>query len=292
MNQRAATAALAHPAGESVSLHYFHALDYLVYAFLQRAEDKNAKQVVSKIQSLNMPAQVHSATAYAFAAIPARFYLERQQWAEAAALEPRWPDNFPWDQFPAMEAITYFACALGAARSGNETRARKALDELKRLQKGVKGTSESWAQQIEIERLSAKAWLVFNEGKQKAALKLMHKAVALEATTEKHPVTPGAILTARELLADMYFEMDQYQDAQKNYLTELNHSPNRFNSLYGVARTAELSGDKVKAVSYYKKLVTIAALDATRARLQHARNFLENYALFGKRKRFAMEHDR
>ncbi|MDP1559263.1 MAG: hypothetical protein Q8K59_08910 [Nitrosomonas sp.] len=275
MNQRAAAIALAHPVGEAVSLHYLHALDYLAYAYLQRAEDGKVKEILDTIKSLKRPSQIHVATAYTMAAVPARFALERQQWAEAASLELRVPNDYPWDQFPAMEAITHFARALGAARSGNEPVARQALGKLTDLHDQVKETSGSWAEQIDIQRLSAKAWLLYQEGKQAEALKVMRMAAKLEVATEKHPVTPGAILPARELLADMLLGIGRYQEAQAEYLAMLENSPNRFNSLYGVARAAELEGDNNQAALYYRKLIKVVAADAKRARLQQARIFLE-----------------
>lgn len=274
MNQRSAAAALKHPAGDKVSLHYPHALDYLAYAYLQRAEDGKAKAILDTIKTLKGPFQAHGAAAYTFAAVPARVALERQQWTEAASLEPRIPDNYPWDQFPAMEAITHFARALGAARSGDMRTAREALDTLAALQDRTAETSAYWAKQIEIQRLSAKAWLAYAEGNQEAALDTMHRAAEMEAATEKHPVTPGEVLPAHELLADMLLEVGRYQEAQAAYLAALERSPNRFNSLYGAGRTAELGGGDTRAVLYYRKLVEIAAPDADPERLQQARTFL------------------
>ena len=135
MNKRSATAALKHPAGSEVSLHYPHALDYLVYAYLQQADDNKARQVMEELLDPDGSFQTHIAASYAFTAIPARFALERQQWAEAAVLESKLPDNYPIENFPAMEAITYFARALGAARSGKLKMANQALEKLTALSK-------------------------------------------------------------------------------------------------------------------------------------------------------------
>jgi tetratricopeptide (TPR) repeat protein len=119
MNKRSEVAALKHPVGGAISLHYLHALDYLAYAYLQRAEDQKAKQVLETLNALQGPLQPHTASAYTLAVIPARLALERQEWADAVSLVPRTPSNYPWDRYPAMEAITHFARALGAARSGD-----------------------------------------------------------------------------------------------------------------------------------------------------------------------------
>ncbi len=274
MNKRSADAALRHPARQGISLHFPHALDYLAYAYLQRGEDEKAKGVLDTINSLGGPYQVHIAAAYTFAAVPARLALERQKWSEAALLEPRMPRNYPWDKFPAMEAITHFAKALGEARNGNIQAAHESLKTLSAMHGKAAKTSAYWAKQVEIQRLSATAWLKYQEGKQDEALEIMQSAAAIEATTEKHPVTPGEVLPARELLADMYLHMGRYKEAQGEYEAALNRSANRFNSLYGAGRSAELRGNKKKASFYYMKLIEITASDSKLDRLQKARTFL------------------
>jgi tetratricopeptide (TPR) repeat protein len=274
MNRRSADVALKHPVRGAISLHYTHALDYLAYAYLQRGEDEKAKEVLDIIMDIKEPVQVHVASAYTFAAVPARLALERQEWADAALLKPRLPANYPWDSFPAMEAITYFARALGAARSGKVQAAGKALDSLSALHNLSAKTSAYWTKQIEIMRLSAMSWLRYDEGAREKALEIMHRAAELEASTEKHPVTPGEVLPARELLGDMLLEMGRYKEAQEAYETALQRSPNRLNSLYGAGRAAELRGNKKNALFFYKKLVEITAEDSNRERLQQAKAFL------------------
>jgi tetratricopeptide (TPR) repeat protein len=251
MNKRSAAAALKHPVGEAISLHHPHALDYLAYAYLQRAEDQKAKQVLDTLTA-----------------------LKGQEWTDAASLEPRTPSNYPWDRFPAMEAITHFARALGAARSGNGQGAAQALEKLAALRERAAETSAYWAKQVEIQRLSAMAWLEYEEGEHEKALNIMRRAAELEASTEKHPVTPGEILPARELLADMLLDMGRHKEAQTEYEAALERSANRFNSLYGAGRAAELGGNKRKAAFYYKKLVEMTANDTERERLQQVRTLL------------------
>jgi tetratricopeptide (TPR) repeat protein len=275
MNKRSAAAALKHPAGREVSLHYPHALDYLVYAYLQQADDHKARQVMDHLFNKDGSYQTHIAASYSFTAIPARFALERQQWSEAAVLEPGLPNNYPIEKFPAMEAITYFAKALGAARSDNLKVAKHALEILTALQDRAEKTSVYWAKQIEIQRLSAMAWIVYQEGMEIEALKIMQKAAELESSTEKHPVTPGEILPARELLADMLFDMGRYRAAQTEYESALERSPNRFNSLYGAGLAAELGGSKNEAAFYYKKILEITAnVKTDRERLKHVKFYL------------------
>jgi tetratricopeptide (TPR) repeat protein len=200
--------------------------------------------------------------------------LEQQKWEIASALEPRIPESYPWERFPAMEAITYYARALGAAKSGDSQSAKQAIKTLMELEKQTAETSKYWAKQVEIQRISAMAWLNYYEGENAKALDLMRQAAKLESSTAKHPVTPGEILPSRELLADMLLDLGHYKEAMTEYEAALDRSANRFNSLYGAARAAELSGDKDKAIHYYKKLVEMAAEDSTWERLLQAKAFL------------------
>ncbi|WP_211318337.1 tetratricopeptide repeat protein [Photobacterium sanctipauli] len=275
MNIRSAEAAKNHPAGDKLSLHYLHAFDYLAYSYLQQAQDAKALEVVETIQGLDAPIQPHVASAYTLAAVPARYALERQQWSAAAELVPKTPSSYPWDNYPAMEAITHFANALGAARAGDKQGAEKALKRLGELKTQAEQSSAYWGKQVEIQRLSALAWHQFQQGDHEQALQTMQSAADLEATTEKHPVTPGEIIPARELLADMLWEMEMYQQALDEYVIALIRSKNRFNSLYGAARSAEMAGDKDKAGQYYQMLIDVAGEgDADRLRLQQAKEFL------------------
>ncbi len=274
-NRRSADAALKHPVGEATSLHYFHALDYLAYAHLQKAQDDQALEVLAELEAVEPPYQPHVASAYAFAAIPARIALERHDWAAAADLEPREPEAYPWDNAPAMVAITYFARALGAARSGQFEQARQDLDVLADLEMRVSAASPYWGTQVEIQRLSAQAWLQFEQGSRDQGLETMRSAAQMEAETEKHPVTPGEVLPARELLADMLLELERPEDALAEYQAALERSPNRFNSLYGAGRAAEMAGDEAAATRYYEKLVEVTTdADTERERLKHARSYL------------------
>jgi len=256
-NKRSAKAALNYPAGDAVSLHYLHALDYLAYAYLQKREDDKAQAVADSLRSLEGPFQVEVATPYTFAALPARLYLERQKWKGAALLRPRIPEVYPWDKFPAVEAITWFAKAIGAARSGDINTASAAIDTLDVLEAEAQKSSVYWAEQVTIQQLSARAWLAYAKGQKQDALDTMQKAVAMEASTEKHPVTPGEVLPAYELLGNMLLEMRRPDEALRAYESSLQRSPNRLNSLYGAGRSAELAGNLDKAVLHYNRLVKL-----------------------------------
>ncbi|HVS03114.1 MAG TPA: tetratricopeptide repeat protein [Thermoanaerobaculia bacterium] len=276
-NARSEAAAAEHRIDGAVSMHQLHALDYLAYAHLQRCQDGAAREAASRMAALEEPYHAHLATAYTLASVPARIALERQRWADAAALKPRTPAGFPWDRFPAVEAITHFARALGAARSGDGAAARAALARMEALRDQAAATSGYWADQVEIQRLAAQAWLDYGEGRRDEALATMRQAAEKEAGTEKHPVTPGEVLPARELLGDMLLEMGRHEEALAAYEAALERSPNRVNALWGAGRAAEALGRADAARRHYQALLdTCAEADAgvQAERLAHARQAL------------------
>ena len=249
-----------------------HALDYLVYAYLQQAQDVEARRVLDEARGImaDLAARKYDSgrpTAhFAMAAIEARWALERGKWTEAAAIEPR-PNRFPH-----TEAMIYFARAIGAARSGDAARARADVDRLAALKEAMK--DPYWAEQIEIQRRAAAAWTARAEGKADEGFTLMRSAVELEASTEKHNITPGPIVTARELYGDMLMEAGQPAPAAQAYEASLRVAPNRFKSLYGGGKAFERAGDRDKAKSYYAKLLATAASgDADRPELREAKAF-------------------
>ena len=266
-------AAKMHPG--AASFDQLHAMDYLAYAYLQTAQDAKVKDIVNTLYAIKQLDTNNFAAAYAFAAIPARYTLERGQWSEAAALKVH-PADFPWNNFSYAEAMIYFARSLGASRTGDTTGASKDIERLSSIQRSLAEAKENyWATQVEIQRRTASAWLAHAEGKQEEALDLMRSAADLEGTTEKHPVTPGAIVPARELLGDLLLELRESGQALKEFEASLIVSPNRFNGLYGAAKAAELSGDREKARAYYAKLTTLGAQsDGSRPELQAAKIFL------------------
>ena len=259
----------------TASFNQLHAMDYLTYAYLQTAQDGKAKAIVDETYGITKVDDATFAAAYAFAAVPARYAFERRQWAEAAALK-LYPSDFPWSNFRYAEAMIYFTRAIGSSRSGDPAGANKDIERLASIQKSLSDAKETyWATQVEIERRAASAWLAHAEGKQEEALQLMRSAADLEDSTEKNPVTPGAIVPARELLGDLLLELPEPQQALKEFEASLIVSPNRFNGLYGAARAAELSADREKARSFYAKLATLGEpSNGTRPELQAARVFL------------------
>jgi tetratricopeptide (TPR) repeat protein len=252
-----------------------HAMDYLAYAYLQMAQDGRVKELNDQIYGLNKFDDQIFQSAYAVAAIPARYALERRQWKEAAALKIPDPD-FPWNKFGYAEAIIYFARSLGASRNKDVAGARAAVERLTAIQKSLSAAKEDyWATQVEIQRRAAAAWLAHAEGNPAEALKLMRAAADLEDSTDKHPVTPGAIVPARELLGELLLELSEPKQALKEFEAALLVSPNRFNGLFGAAKSAELSGDRTKAGEYYARLVSLSEKsDGQRVEVQAARTFL------------------
>jgi predicted Zn-dependent protease len=256
-----------------------HAMDYLAYGYLQGGQDKQAWAVLDELQKIKNVEPQTFKVAYSFAAIPARYALERKQWDEASKLTL--PVNtvgmFQWHAFPWAEAHIHFARAVGFARSGNADSARREVEKLTAIRDGLKiGKGEyDWAKQVDIERQIAAAWLAFAEGKHDEALKLMGSAADLDDATDKHPVTPGAILPAREQLGELLLELKQPAAALREFETSLQSAPERFNGVYGAARAATLGGNSEKAKRYYAKLVALTqSSDSNRPEIGEAKTFL------------------
>jgi tetratricopeptide (TPR) repeat protein len=217
------------------------------------------------------------ASAYGIAAAQARYPLELRQWEEAAGLSLRTHSTFPWDKYPWHESITYFARGLGAARSGDTLAARNAMEKLGTLYDlSVKAGQDYWAVLVSAQQKTVDAWIAFSKGRKDLALKIMREAADLEDSVDKHPVTPGAVLPARELLGDMLLLLGNPKQAIDAYEASLRISPNRFNSLYGAGNAAELAGDLNKAKSYYSSLVQITmGVESDRLGIRQAKAFLE-----------------
>ena len=266
--------------GGATNGHYPHALDYLVYAYLQRGQYQKAEDVRRRVVGLTGPyhATNRTAMAFAFAAIPARCALERHDWNAAAQLEVRRPAAFPWgDAFLNCDSITRFARALGAVRGGRSDRVRAEIEELEqaRRQIAARQPNSYWASQAETQLLGVKAWMALQEGQSDNAVTLMRRAAELEASTDKEAVTPGEVLPAGELLADMLLQLGRHREALGAYEAVLQVSPNRLNSLHGAARAAEKIADRAKARSYCEQVVAVAAeADADCEPLKHAKALL------------------
>jgi hypothetical protein len=260
-----------------------HAYDYLTYAYLQSGRDAEAKRVLATATDVaksaaptsmgqgNLPAPPGGgAGAYALSAMPARLALERGQWAEAAALVevPGAP--------PALQAMTQFARALGAARGHGDLQAARAdLAKLSAAFDTLTAAKQSYdAEQVDIQRKSVEAWILYAEGKTPEALALMQTAASLQDKTEKSAVSPGPIAPARELYAEMLLDAKKLPEALAAFEASATQEPRRFRGVYGAAKTAKLLNDP-RAAKYYADLVTITAkADAPpRAEIAEARGY-------------------
>jgi hypothetical protein len=234
-----------------------HAMDYLEYAYLQTGQDTKARELVDQVAKVTSFDIQQFAAAYALAAIPARHALELRAWKEAAALTAQ-PTTFPWSKYPYAEAIIHFARAVGGARGGDLEMARREVAALAQIQAALKGQKGfDWASQVEVQRRAAASWLARAEKKDAEALALMRSAAELEDSTDKHPVTPGSILPAREQLADLLAETGQPAAALSEYESSLRSAPARFNSYEGAARAAERAGKKQQAKAYQQQLLAL-----------------------------------
>jgi hypothetical protein len=252
-----------------------HALDYVVYAYLQTGQDTKARAVVEDLRAHPRAEPENFAAAYAYAAIPARVALEQRRWSEAATLTAASP-TFPWDRFAWAQAITTFTRALGAARSGDVTTARAEAAKLDGYRATLLAAKDTyWAGQVDVQRQAAAAWIARAEGKKDEAVKLMRAAAALEDSTEKHPVTPAPVVPARELLGDLLLDVNQPAPALVEFEASAGRDPNRLNGLLGAARAAELSGDAAKARTLYARAVALCdRADGERPELRHAKAVL------------------
>ena len=261
---------------EGGSNEQLHAMDYLAYAYLQTGQEAGAQRVLAELNALQKVNQPIFTTAYAATAIPVRIVLENRRWKEAASLSLQ--DNVsklaPLENFQWAGAHVYFARAIGAARSGQAAAAREATAKLKAIEDALivpPGTYD-WRRQVSIERQIAEAWTSYAEGKRDDAVTMMRAAADLDDATEKHPVTPGAILPAREQLGEMLLELDRPKEALAEYEGSLKRSPRRLVGLYGAAHSAKLAGDVTKATRYYAELAEMTkAGDGTRAEIKEAR---------------------
>jgi tetratricopeptide (TPR) repeat protein len=254
-----------------------HTMDYLEYAYLQTAQDHKAKEVVDELVGFRQSAGANLPTAYAVAAIPVRFALERRDWKAAAALsEPA--IGFPLEHFPWAEAMISFARSLGDAHSGDAAGAQAEITKLQSLEdKLLAAKDRYWANQVKVQRLGASGILAHVQGDDKKAVELARAAADLEATMDKHPATPAAVYPARELLADLLLELNQPGAALKEYEQVLRTDPNRFRSLLGKARAAKQSGDATTSREAYQKLAALSkSAGSERPELSEAKAFPTN----------------
>lgn len=248
-----------------------HGEDYLVYADLQLCRDKEARAIVDEVEAAQPDPDAFGG-AFARAASPARYSFERGDWAGAANLEVR-PSKFPH-----VMAVTYFARALGAARSGHPDAARLDAAKLAEIKdKLTEAKNAYWAGQVDVQAQVANAWILYADGKYDDALKAMSAAVEAEDKTEKSPVTPGPLAPARELYGFMLLDRGMAKEALAAFEATMAKEPNRFNGYVGAAKAAQALGDTAKAKTAYEKMIALAAdSDSDRPTLAAARTFVAN----------------
>jgi tetratricopeptide (TPR) repeat protein len=265
-NGRASAAAT----GEAERSDRLHALDYLVYASLQLARDKDAAAATEEARQVTGSGATALASVYARAAVPARYAIERGLWQEAAKLDDPEKSNFPF-----TEAMRYFGRALGAARSGNPAAAEKDVQHLREIADGLKAAkNDYWATEVEVQRLAAEAWIAFSSGQRDQAIATMHVAAEIEDKSEKHPVSPGRLIPARELLGDMLLESGRPAEALVEYEGSQIRDPKRFRAYWGAATAAAKAGNTDKARYHFTRLVEMAGYGDPRPELAKAREYL------------------
>lgn len=252
-----------------------HAKDYLMYAYLQCGQDKEAKGVMDELMKIKTSKPENLTASYALTTVPVRYAIERRKWSEAASLN-LYPNDFSWTRFPFPQAIHYFARILGSARSKDTAGVQAHIDKIASFRDVlIEKKQNYWADQVEIMRREAAAWFAYAHGKNDEAISLMRSAAELEDATEKHPITPGPIVPAHELMGELLLVLNQPVEALHEFETSLQSSPNRFNGLYGAARAAKLTGKNNQARVYFAKLVELCKqADGERAELMEAKEFL------------------
>jgi tetratricopeptide (TPR) repeat protein len=252
-----------------------HAMDYLVFGELQLAQDKAARRVVDEVAAIRKVNVQNFVSAYAFAAIPARFALERGDWKDAAALKLS-PADLAWSKFPQAEAVLVYARGLGAARIGDVAAARTDAERLRALKDAMTAAKIGyWPGQADFQIKAVDAWIALAEKRNDEALQLMRASADAEEASDKHPVTPGNVVPSRLLLGEMLLATGQPQQALLEFERSLKRDPNRFRGIYGAARAAQAGGDRALARDYYSKLQALSAdRDSERPELIEATTFL------------------
>lgn len=277
-NSASVAAAICYAESAGIKGHWdeeLHGLDYLVYAYLQKGENDSARAKFDYLKRIEKVSPTNFKVAYAFAAIPARIALENKDWKEAAEIEIA-SRSIPWVKFPWQEAIIHYAKALGLIHIGALDDAKTERGLLGQIRDSLLLQKNSYsAKQVEIQLNTVQAWWEFKSGYKEQALTTMQLAARMEDSTEKHSVTPGEVLPARELLADMYLEMGKPALALKEYEAVLEKRPNRFNALYNAGYAAEKINEKEKAKQYYTQLLAITEnTHSDRPELNRLRNYL------------------
>lgn len=279
-NLNSTSSALCYSASIDTAAHWdeeLHGMDYLVYAYLQVGNNPKAIEQYEYMKTFDRVFPANFKIAYTAAAIPSRIALENKNWSEAAKLElPSM--EIEWDDFPWQRSILHYARALGSVRSGDVATAEKELSILQTNQKELIDLKDAYkANQVEIQIKTIQAWISFAEGNEKESIALMQEAAINEYNTSKHPVTPGEVLPAGELLGDLLLELEKPEEALKAFEYDLTQHPNRFNGLYGAGIAAIRIGDVDKANKYFGLLLELTKDSPTeRKEIEDAKKYVNN----------------
>lgn len=252
-----------------------HPIGYLLYAYLQKGDNVKANDLYEYLKTIyKMPSDVGT-IAYHFAAAPVRIALENKQWNKAMNVSVH-PSTVQWNLFPWQKSLQSFARVLGAVHTGNLKRAEKELDSLQSFRQELLAMDDQYkANQVMIQIKAAQAWIHYAKGNNEEAIALMTESADMEDKTQKHAVTPGEVLPARELLGDMLLDMNKPAQALEAYELNLKRHPNRFNGIYGAAVSAKKLGEQEQATMYFEELLKLVdGVDSDRAELEEAREFV------------------
>ena len=269
---------------EGAYFEELHATDYLVYAYLQKGDNTNAALQYDRIKTQKSFYKSNiTAAIYPLTAIPARLALENRDWKFAANLKLQDID-LSWEEFPWQEAIHHFAIAMGAANTNDFKTVEEKIEALKRLHENLIAQNDKTKaiqiKQVDIQIKTVQAWLNFRKGNLEKGLELMKAAVEIENATSKHPITPGDVLPAIEMLGDMFLEMDNPKAALAAYEENLKKHPNRFNGIYGAANAAKRTGNKEKATLYYNQLIALTNnSNSQRPEIEEAKSNIKKQSL-------------
>lgn len=254
-----------------------HGMDYLVYAYLQIADNKKADEQLEYLKSFKDVFPKNFKIAYAAAAIPARIALENKDWPKAANIELPSLD-LPWEKFPWQKSIVHFARAMGSIRLGDILSAESELETIKTYKQELVDLEDVYkSNQLQIQIEIVQAWINYKSGNIEEAITLMTNAAENEDNTAKHPVTPGEVLPARELLGDLFLEMNKYEQALEVYEGDFKVHPNRFNGIYGAAVASSKIGNMDKANKYFNQLIKLTKTsNSDRKELIEAKEFIKN----------------
>jgi tetratricopeptide (TPR) repeat protein len=254
-----------------------HAMGYLVYAYLQTGNNILANEQYTYFKTFKKIFPPNFKIAYTAAAIPARIAIENKNWEQAANLEIPQIAGLDWGKFPWEKSLLHFARALGNIHTNNLESAQEELDLLRSSEKELTLLGDSYkANQIAIQIKTIEAWIQLKNGNSEEAISLMTAASKMESLTSKHPVTPGEIVPADELLADMLLSLKNPQEALIIYELNLERRPNRFNGIYGAAIAAKQSGNLEKAIRYFESLLKQTEhTNSNRPEIKEAKTFLK-----------------